>query len=170
MNILQTALLNTAVNRYVNFIDCLIESGWCRYGDNKFYFMQNPYSHSYGAMNFFEKDGELHSICVALNADDLIEVPGIVFAREYNLSDTDLYSFEKVFESSIDILGSQHASILNKKYQEAVELDFEYDRDVFLEYKSGTSALFLNAMDEVVCKPIAKSQYRIEECISVSHT
>lgn len=152
--------LHVVINRYIIFTNMLLEAGWYAYGDKDNFYL-NPYTYQFGAVNFFEKDGKVYSICAALDTQDQFAVPSIAYAREYNLSGSeDGYdTFEKVFDTSMSGLSELHANLLINKYKHTIGLDFSKEENRFIGFKNGSCGIFVTPEGETICKSISLTKF-----------
>lgn len=154
------------VNRYIIFVNELLDAGWHVYGEQKPVFMAAPDHYAYGAVKFFEKDGVTHSVCVALhvNPPDAEVSEAFAYAREYELSGTDPEwdSFEKVMHVDINDLDYDvHSKLLLDKYKETAIVDFRDDDDEFLGFKTGNRAVFQTKEGDLITKSVSQSKHTL---------
>lgn len=154
--------LHVVVNRYIIFVNELLDAGWHVYGESKPIFMANPHDYHYGAVKFFKKNGVTHSVSVGLHVNATEDGAAFVYGREYNLSgvNTEWDTFEKVLDIDINGLDyDSHSKLLIEKYKETLIIDFHDKDNKFLGFKSGNRAIFLTPQDNLITKSVSLSDY-----------
>ena len=155
--------------RYAQFIQTLLASGWEKYGENKERFLADPYYTLYGAQRFFMKEGGIHCVSITVNMRDRYGRANIIGLTEANIvrkkiiTKTDAFLLQEITANDIDEVVREYSDL---EIVDVTIFDKEYDIEYFMGFTGDMRAIFQSRDDDDRQKPNHETvrYYNLEDC------